>query len=287
MFISELKILETLFWLAYVAVAGGLIYAAVRKPDSLRGKVTAGVVVALAFSVLPGINAKEAIERKLAQAESAKYREAAWAHFRKRCKEKAGEKISQVIEDVEGIYLQRPREKPKESDLRDQYWMGDPYGLVLYPPAEISQYLRDLDSNGIPTVKSTEHGGFRFVETPSVGPGFLRHEIDDVGGKVVTLHSDIRHSRYEVSWEDISISEDRKYWVAGGRLKVLDLSTNEVLGERVGYVIETSFGSTAGGRRPWLIAQRNACPPIRRNAAVDRLFVQKVLKPMKEDRHAK
>jgi hypothetical protein len=37
--------------MAYVAVAGGLIYAAVRKPDSLRGQVTAAVVVVLAFSV--------------------------------------------------------------------------------------------------------------------------------------------------------------------------------------------------------------------------------------------
>ena len=283
MFISEFKILGTLFWLVYVAVAGGLIYAAVRKPGSLRGKVSAAVVVVLAFSVLPVINAKEAVERKLAQAESAKYREAAWAHFRKRCKENAGEKISKVIEDVKGIYLQRPREKPKVSDLRDQYWMGDPYGLVTYPPAEISRYLNYLDDKGIPTKKRTARQGFKYVITRRLVGQYLEYRLDVTNEDLITRNLEIQPSRYSVTWSDISTDEDRKYWVAGGQLRIVDLATTEVLGERIGYVIESGFGSTAGGRVPWLIARRNACPPIERNVAKDRLFVERVLRPMRRE----
>jgi hypothetical protein len=60
------------------------------------------------------------------------------------------------------------------------------------------------------------------------------------------------------------------------------VKSGELLGERVGYVFEAGFGSTSAGRRPWLFAQRNACPPIPMNAAIDRVFVEKVLKPKRE-----
>jgi hypothetical protein len=63
--------------------------------------------------------------------------------------------------------------------------------------------------------------------------------------------------------------------------------TNEVLAVRVGYVLERGFGSTSGARRPWLFAEDVSCPRIRRNVPMDRLFVEKVLKPLNEASHGK
>jgi hypothetical protein len=88
-------------------------------------------------------------------------------------------------------------------------------------------------------------------------------------------------SRYGITWEDISTLEDRKYWVAGGRLAVIDLETQEILGERRGYVIDPQFGSENQGRRPWLVVgfSRNLfCPSFENRFDRNKEFVAKVLK---------
>jgi hypothetical protein len=45
-------------------------------------------------------------------------------------------------------------------------------------------------------------------------------------------------SKFGVSWEDISTPGDRRFWVAGSRLRVIDLTDNSVLAERIGFFIE-------------------------------------------------
>jgi hypothetical protein len=212
--------------------------------------------------------------------EYAKYREAARAHFQQRCMRDAREKIYRSVNEVQGLLIKHPRRAPSDFDLADRYWMGDPYGLIMHPPVEISRYLRDLDGNDIPTKRRTSRPGFEFVETPSKeGSGFIVHRLSADGETILAEISAAQRSRYAVLREDVSTNEDRQFWVAGGRLAIVDLTTGEVLGERIGYVFEAGFGSTSGARRPWLFAQRNACPPISRNAAIDRVFVEKVLRP--------
>ena len=248
-----------------------------------RGRKVAAVAVFALLSFSPTI----AVQRSLAQErsdastqhEQQKYRDAAWSHFRKRCNENAREKVYRAIENVEGIFLERPRSKPSESDLRDQYWMGDPYGLVMYPPAEISRYLNFLDEKGIPTKRKTARQGFKYVITRQSEGQYLEHRLDSANENLVSTKVPMQPSRYAITWRDVSTDEDRKYWVAGGQLSIIDVATNDVLGERVGYVLDSGFGSTIGGRVPWLIARRNACPPIERNVAKDRLVVEQVLRP--------
>jgi hypothetical protein len=58
------------------------------------------------------------------------------------------------------------------------------------------------------------------------------------------------HPRYGVTYDDISTREERDYWIAGSSLKVIDLQTNEVMAERIGYMMDRGQGDTeeAGGR---------------------------------------
>jgi len=138
-----------------------------------------------------------------------------------------------------------------------------------------------LNSNDFPTVKDTDRRGYRFVETPNPkGEGFLRYRLSNDNEKLEHEEIGMLESRYMVRQEDISTSEDRSFWVAGNRLSIIDMKSRQVLGERVGYVFESGFGSISGGRRPWLIAQDNACPPIARNSPINRLFLEKVLIPV-------
>lgn len=66
--------------------------------------------------------------------------------------------------------------------------------------------------------------------------------------------------RFGIAWDDISTMKDRENWIAGGSIKVIDLKTNEVMGERVGYMMDSGQGNTRGERSPWFFAQQNACP---------------------------
>jgi hypothetical protein len=48
-------------------------------------------------------------------------------------------------------------------------------------------------------------------------------------------------------------------------MRVVDLGDNSIVAERIGYLIEAGFGSTSGGRRPWLNARgigpnERSCP---------------------------
>ena len=76
-------------------------------------------------------------------------------------------------------------------------------------------------------------------------------------------------ARFGVEWNDISTREDREHWIAGSSLKVIDLQTNEVIAERVGYMIDRGQGSQAGGRSPWLFAEQFACPSFPRIGQFD------------------
>ena len=98
--------------------------------------------------------------------------------------------------------------------------------------------------------------------------------------------------RYGVTWDDISTREEREYWIAGSSLKVIDLQTNKLIAERVGYMVDWAQGSKAGNRSPWLFAADTACPSFRFIPNAPRVspdshwqigqtyrFVSKVLKP--------
>jgi hypothetical protein len=95
-------------------------------------------------------------------------------------------------------------------------------------------------------------------------------------------------TRYGVTYDDISTREDRDYWIAGSSLKVIDLQTNEVMAERIGYMMDRGQGNRSGGRSPWLLAADNACPAFAsRHGSTAQInqtekFVEKVLNPILE-----
>ena len=277
----------------YLGVTSGVLYWAYRKPRIRRTR-TVGVVTAVALlGLLPGNYVLRAMEQTRSRTEFEKYREA--AHFKKRCDTRAGELINRTVKDVDGVLLLRPRKAATEGNLRDQYWMGDPYGHdSMRPDSEIRNYLRYLNENDVPVIRPTSHPGYRYVETASPQGVFMRFELSKDGKRIVGHPIDKASSKYAVTWEDISTQEDRQFWVAGGRLQVIVPDTGEILGERVGYLIEPQFGSQRGGRRPWLHARLTAsefaaCPPFRAKSLlpINRLFVEKVLKPAQRNADGK
>jgi hypothetical protein len=86
--------------------------------------------------------------------------------------------------------------------------------------------------------------------------------------------------RYGVTFEDHVIPEERALWVASSTVKVLDLTTNEVLGEMTRYAM--SYIHAPRHSMPWL--NHSICPEMNVTGYLDstRKFVDEILIPKKE-----
>ena len=236
------------------------------------------------------------------------------AMFAERCK-KAGVFIHRTAEDVEGVFLMKLR--PKGINYGDQYRMDDPYGRDVGGNGYIENFLLGRDAKGSITQEGSARKGYRYVEAIDEQDG-KRYRY--TGSMKVVGRKDpntpnhqisLRHNpnfdlniydfvldkvpapgpapSYGVTYDDISTREERDYWIAGSSLKVIDLQTNQVMAERIGYMMDRGQGNTGGGRSPWLLAARNACPsfpstsdgrPFKMDQSRD--FVEKILRPIQE-----
>ena len=254
---DALKIGNVLITLVYYGAAVWLIYLALKSaiPAWLKASCIGGVVVA--FGYLPVSGYLEFREKRA-------YANAAWERFNKYCLERAGERHLRQVEYVESVLVMREREDASEEKFSDQYWRGDPYGHpYLRKDAELTNLL-EADSYG--SRKLSPIHGFLFIETKrsdqSGNVSYLEHRLDLTGFGFLTQEVAQRKSRYGFTWQDISTDEDRKYWIAGSLLSIIDLQTNETVAQRVGYMIDSGFGSRRNGRVPWMMALKNACPKV-------------------------
>lgn len=268
----------------------------------LASVLLAGIAL---FAWAQAPQAKEDPKARLAKAE---------AMFVERCK-KAGVFIHRTAENVEGILLMKLR--PGDINYDDQYRLDDPYGRDVGGNGYIENFLLGRDAKGSITPKGFARKGYRYVEAIDSSDG-KRYRYTgsmkvvskaDINAPAVKLSLQINPNydfnnyafvldkvpapgpapRYGVTYDDVSTREERDYWIAGSSLKVIDLQTNEIMAERVGYMMDRGQGNTGGGRSPWLLAARNACPsfpstsdgrPFKMDQSRD--FVEKILKPVQE-----
>ncbi len=231
------------------------------------------------------------------------------AMFAERCK-KAGEFIHRTADNVEGIFLMKLR--PEGINYGDQYRMDDPYGSDHGGDAYIKSFLRGnyaANRPKNPTAQTPPRNAYPYVDAtdPKDGKRYrYTGSIKEVtktssplvggDGKTFKVKEYILDRvpatgpmpRYGVTYDDISPREERDYWIAGSSLKVIDLQTNEVMAERIGYMMDRGQGDISGGRSPWLLAANNACPAFSAihgaSAQINQTekFVEKVLRPTLE-----
>lgn len=202
------------------------------------------------------------------------------AMFAERCKT-AGEKIYRTVKDVEGIYLLKLR--PDDINYGNQFQMDDPYGRDLSGDGYIVSFLRasfQANTRGTPAPGSPPRVGYDYVEAIDAADGKRyrytgrieepwQHDKNYLQGYtrfvVDKAPAPGAPPRYGVTYDDISTRKEREYWIAGSSLRVIDLETNEVIAERIGYMMDRAQGNGSGGRSPWLMAADNACPSFQRN----------------------
>ena len=217
--------------------------------------------------------------------------EQAKALFAEHCKT-AGVKIYRTARDVEGIFLMKVR--PDDINFSKQYKMDDPYGDDLSGDAYLRMFLKghyEANRKAINPKKVVNvfiPKGYAFVEAidpddgqryrytgsmqivskkdinaPNIALRIKKYPDYDINNYGFVLNKQLStglRPRYGVTYDDISTREDRDHWIAGSSLRVIDLKTNEVMAERIGYMMDYGQGSRSGGRSPWLMAANHACP---------------------------
>lgn len=267
----------------YWALAIGLLALALWKGKGWQDKLFWAVPVVCFFGYLPVTN-------YIAQQKHAAYAKEAWTYWKSKCDSLSGEKIFKTFTGVKSVLVVKPLPPASGEDLYDQFWYGDPYSNASSSKDRGTRHAGILLRESLrQTVPPRKQIGFQFVELAQrVGPSVKYQRIaltKATDGRVDSKVDDIPQpqSRFGISWEDISKPEDRKYWVAGSRLRVIDLVDNIVIAERVGYFIEAGFGS-GGQRRPWLAGRgpQTTCPPVQDGNYHDQWFITSVLTPSEE-----
>lgn len=196
--------------------------------------------------------------------------------------------------------------RPSAINYGDQYRMDDPYGHDSGGDSYIKTFFAEfypVPLNPSPSFRARR--GYVYVEAIDPQDGKRNRytgRIDEPWRYDASYSKTYKRfvldkatapglaPRYGVTYGDISTREDRDHWIAGSSLKVIDLQTNEVMAERVGYMMDRGQGNKSGGRAPWLLAARHACPPFPLapggnpvQADQTRNFVTKVLRPLHGD----
>lgn len=279
---SVLRGIGVLYWLLTI----GAIALALYKNKTPRTRTIWVTVVVLVFGFLP---AKQMVEQYQKNA----FTKEAWAYFKNKCDTEAGEKIYKTFTGLKSVLVVKPLPPATEKDLYDQFWMGDPYSA----PAHSQRGRLEaaiLASQDAPSAFDQLGRGFDFVESSVTSDKagekkFVKYSYPLAKRGNVQQPIDQPISRFGILWNDISNHEDRKYWVAGSRLQVIDLADNSIVAERIGYLIEPGFGSIEGQRRPWGISRgpNTTCPSIKNGTFEDRWFILKVLNPIEGGRDGK
>lgn len=264
----------------------------------LAALLLAGLWATTAWSYNP-LNREEYLA-KIKQAE---------ALYKDKCEKVAGIKIYKTVPDVEGVLLMKIRPERTDRELSDPNWPGAAFGGEFYGDSYIRTFLgyeyRGVDKNGvmssvrgyINTDKRPEGlPGYRWVEVPDSKDGQRyrysaryeerwqtdkRYLKGDFWFNLDKTPSPTKTPpRYAVTFEDHVIPEERALWVASSTVKVLDLKTNEVLGEMTRYAM--SYIHAPRNSMPWL--NHSICPEmnVTSYAQSTRIFVDQILIPKKE-----
>lgn len=210
-------------------------------------------------------------------------------YFDHLCKSEAGEFIYKTVEDVEGLYMMRPRKEAMDYELEHLYALEDPYG---HTNGEATMGEYDFVSPNRYGFLERPTQPPRSIQVPNQSSGIDRQKLTGYerftgydARHLESMHKDIVEglkSRYGFTWRGISRPHDRELGIAGGELIVFDLEKNEVLGVRRGYIRSGMVRNNLTGIW-WLTGQ--TCPAYGyrngRNKDFDfsYWFIGKVLKP--------
>lgn len=208
------------------------------------------------------------------------------AYVRELCAKHGGDKIYKTVEDVQGVFQMKARNPDGDFQWKDQYGMVEPWALAM---GDWYRSAVELAVGG---------KGYWFIEQQPefgkpVGPPYRRKVFAPTAKKVLNANVDSSvsaegfglerkeietptlKSHYGYMTEDLTTRELRKRWIGGGKLKIIDLQTKEVLAERTEYYRATG----PGVRMAWASGTGCQDGPPRLVGGGLHVFIMAVLQP--------
>ena len=226
-----------------------------------------------------------AVERveKMQERREAEAEEAAWhkrydpakARFDQLC-QNAGEKIYRTADNVDGILLLKVRgddEKYQDSfynPRKDQMWEDAAVESEFDREAYIEEFFLWATS-GLPR--------YAYIDVIQKDGSIIRYSTrrEDRNWVMDQQPNPHPHARYAVTYENDISWENRKHWIAGTTIKVIDTKTNTLMAEKTMYAFVPALGYSEFEQNPHPWGRGMRCPDENSYEQKTVIFVSKVL----------
>ena len=275
------SLIAMLYWGTMLVCALGSIFVCYKAQPKFLEKdpwllPAPGLVVAALFFLFPKTLVwQEERENAEKAAEWRKRYEPAKARFDQLC-QNAGEKIYRTADNVDGILLLKVRgddEKYQDSfynPRKDQMWED----AAIESEAAGENYIERF----LPRLSMAPYDFADVIQKDGsvIRYSMRRKEHSWIMDKQPNPHS---RARYAVTYENDISWENRKHWIAGTTIKIIDTKTNELMAEKTMYafVPELGYSKFEQNPNPWGRGMR--CPDENSYEQKTVIFVSKVLIP--------
>jgi hypothetical protein len=170
----------------------------------------------------------------------------AFRYFRYQCKTYGGEFIYRTVDNVEGVFQMRLRDPRDYFDrLRKGDIPEDPYGhtnweaqepqtmFVSHPFRNYKFFESPLPAGVAPKVAGAKYRRFS-------GLTYVRGDYRPAQPMLEEHVAELK-SQYGFTWREEQSALDRSFGVRKGIMEIIDLTTTEVLAQRVGFFIRSPF----------------------------------------------
>ena len=233
------------------------------KFTARKNRLWVGLLIAVAVPyscISPLVHELKRDQQKAAEkeAEWRKHYEPAKARFDRLC-QNAGEKIYRTVDNVDGILLLKVRgegEKYQDSfynPRKDQMWEDAAVESEFDREAYIEEFL-------LPYTSSFPR--YIYADVLQKNGLVIRYSRQKEDQNCVMEQQPTPHprARYAVTYENDISWENRKHWIAGTTIKIIDTKTNELMAEKTMYafVPELGYSKFEQNPNPWGRGMR--CP---------------------------
>ena len=242
------------------------------------------LIVLFVFLVIPYFLQKERDAQRQQELQQARAERAAWrkqyyepakARFDQLC-QNAGEKIYRTADNVDGILLLKVRgddEKYQDNSynpLKDQMWENAALPSEFDREEYIGSFLPDW---------SGVH--YDYIDVLQKDGSITRYSGDwHMTDKPFNQEINPSHpARYAVTYENDISWENRKHWIAGTTIKVIDTQGNQLIAEKTMYVFVPELGYSKFEQNPNPWGRGVRCPKEDPAQQETSAFIAKVLFP--------
>ena len=280
------QLIAMLYWGTMLVCALGTIFVCYKAQPKFLKKYpwllpAPGLVVAALFFLFPkALVWQEEWENAERVAEWRKRYDPAKARFDQLC-QNAGEKIYRTADNVDGILLLKVR----GDDEKYQNYSYNPRKDQMWEDAAIENERQRVGyiNSFLPGSMQDWHNspGYRYVDVLQKDGSIIRYS-GDWGIKYEDFNQEInpkQPARYAVTYENDVSWENRKHWIAGTVIKIIDTKTKEVMAEKRVYAFVPALGYSKFEQNPNPWGRGEFCPKEDGRDRHTASFVIKVLFP--------